>query len=92
MAPGRGRGGATERKSVGSHLLALVAPTRGGEMRGHVRKRHTREFIADIGRHPTTGRRRQKSRSGFSTKKEVESALHEFIRYIEGGGEMCECS
>ncbi len=36
--------------------------------------------------HPTTGRRRQKSKSGFATRKEAESALHELIRYIEGGG------
>ena len=54
-------------------------------MRGHVRKRRSREFIVDIGRHPITGRRRQKSKSGFATKREAESALHEFIRYIEGG-------
>jgi len=41
----------------------------------------------DIGPHPITGRRRQKSKSGFATKREAESALHEFIRYIEGGGD-----
>lgn len=29
----------------------------------------------------------QKSKSGFGTKKEAESALREFIRYIEGGGD-----
>lgn len=58
-------------------------------MRGHVRKRRTWEFIVDIGPHPVTGRRRQKSKCGFATKKEAESALHEFIRYIEGGGDPC---
>lgn len=56
-------------------------------MRGHVRKRRTWEFIVDIGRDPVTGRRRQKSKSGFATKKDADSALHEFIRYIEGGGD-----
>lgn len=56
-------------------------------MRGHVRKRRTWEFIVDIGRDPVTGRRRQKSKSGFAAKREAESALHEFIRYIEGGGD-----
>src|SRR6266542_3899055 len=55
-------------------------------MRGHVRKRHTWEFIVDISPHPVSGRRRQKSKSGFATRKEAESALHEFIRYVEGGG------
>ncbi len=56
-------------------------------MRGHIRKRRTWEFIVDIGPHPVTGRRRQKSKSGFATKREAESALHEFIRYVEGGGD-----
>ncbi|MCA1694523.1 MAG: Arm DNA-binding domain-containing protein, partial [Actinobacteria bacterium] len=55
-------------------------------MRGHVRKRQTWEFIVDIGPHPTTGRRRQRSKSGFATRKEAESALHEFLHYLDGGG------
>ena len=58
-------------------------------MRGHVRKRRTWEFIVDIGPHPVTGKRRQKSKSGFATKKKAESALHEFIRHVEGGGDPC---
>jgi integrase len=58
-------------------------------MRGHVGKRRTWEFIVDVGPHPLTGKRRQKSKSDFNTKKEVESALREFIRYIEGGGDSC---
>ena len=58
-------------------------------MRGHVRKRRTWEFIVDVGPHPVTGRRRQKSKSGFATKKEAESALHEFIRLVDGGGDPC---
>ncbi|MBA2426414.1 MAG: tyrosine-type recombinase/integrase [Actinobacteria bacterium] len=58
-------------------------------MRGHVRKRRTWEFIVDVGPHPVTGGRRQKSKSGFASKKEAESALHEFIRYVEGGGDPC---
>jgi integrase len=56
-------------------------------MRGHIRKRHTWEFIVDVGRHPSTGRRRQKSKRGFLTKREAESALHEFIRHVEDGGD-----
>ena len=58
-------------------------------MRGHVRKRHTWEFIVDVGPHPVTGKRRQKSKSGFATKKGAESALREFIRHVEGGGDPC---
>ena len=52
-------------------------------MRGHVRKRHSWEFIVDIGPDPDTGRRRQKGKSGLETRKEAESALREFITYIE---------
>ena len=58
-------------------------------MRGHVRKRRTWEFIVDIGPHPVTGKKRQKSKSGFATKKEAESPLHKFIRHVEGGGDPC---
>ncbi|MGH2699381.1 MAG: tyrosine-type recombinase/integrase [Actinomycetota bacterium] len=58
-------------------------------MRGHVRKRRTWEFIVDVGPHPATGKRRQKSKSGFARKREAESALHEFIRHVEGGGDPC---
>jgi hypothetical protein len=58
-------------------------------MRGHVRKRRTWEFIVDVGPHPVTGKQRQKSKSGFAAKKEAESALRDFIRYVEGGGDPC---
>jgi hypothetical protein len=58
-------------------------------MRGHVRKRRTWEFIVDVGPHPLTGRRRQKSKFGFATKSGAESALHEYIRYVEAGGDPC---
>lgn len=43
----------------------------------------------DVGPHPVTGKRRQKSKSGFGTKKEAESGLREFIRYVEGRGDPC---
>jgi hypothetical protein len=33
------------------------------------------------------GRRRQTSKSGFATRRDAESALHEFILYVEGGGD-----
>lgn len=54
-----------------------------------MRKRRTWEFIVDVGPHPLTGRRRQKSKCGFATKREAESALHEYIRYVEAGGDPC---
>src|SRR6266511_5785122 len=70
-------------------LFLHRAGQRRPAVQGHVRKRRSWEFIVDIGPHPVTGRRRQKSKGGFSTRREAESALHEFIRYIEGGGDPC---
>jgi hypothetical protein len=51
------------------NYAATSCTTRGATMRGHVRKRRTWEFIVDIGPHPHTGKRRQKSKSAFNTKK-----------------------
>jgi integrase len=59
-------------------------------MRGHVRKRRTWEFIVDIGRHPVTGRRCQKSKSSFATRGDAERALREFIEFTEGGNPFPE--
>lgn len=57
-------------------------------MRGHVRKRGAGwEWIAEVGIDHATGRRRQKSKAGFRTKRGCESALREFIRHLEGGGD-----
>jgi integrase len=56
-------------------------------VRGHIRKRRTWEFIVDVGPHPVTGKGRQKSKCGFGTKTEAESALREFIRHVEGAGD-----
>jgi integrase len=36
-----------------------------------------------------TGRRRHKSKSGFATRRDAESALHEYIRDLVGGGDPC---
>jgi Arm DNA-binding domain/Phage integrase, N-terminal SAM-like domain len=77
----------TRRRRLTMH--SHPGPKRGGIVRGHARKRRTWEFIVDVGPHPITGWRRQKSKSGFATKKEAESALHEFIRLVEGGGDPC---
>jgi len=52
-----------------------------------VRKRRTWEFIVDVSRHPVTGRRHQKSKGSFATKREAESALHELIHSMDGGAD-----
>lgn len=55
-------------------------------MRGHIRKRGaTWAYVIEIGRHPDTGRRRQKWRSGFRTRKEAERALAEELGRINRG-------
>jgi len=79
----------TEDAESAGPLPKLSNPASEGKppMKGHIRKRRSWEFVVDIGRDPVTGRRRQKSKSGFATKKEAESALHEFIQYIAGGGQ-----
>lgn len=40
-------------------------------------------FVLDIGRDPITNKRRQKSKGGFSTKKEAEAACAKLINQVE---------
>ena len=55
-------------------------------MRGHVQRRgKTWAYWVDIGRDPATGRRRQRTKSGFPTRKEAEQALAEMIRDVGKG-------
>jgi integrase len=56
-------------------------------MKGYIRKRGSKySFTVDIGRDPITGKRRQKTKGGFKTKKEAQSALAKFIAEIEEHG------
>lgn len=55
-------------------------------MQGYVRKRGDKySFTVDVGRDPATGKRKQKSKSGFKTKKEAQKALHELIDQVNKG-------
>lgn len=55
-------------------------------MKGYVRKRgKTWSYTVDIGRDPVTNKRKQKTKSGFKTKKEAEKALTEVNYEIEKG-------
>ncbi|MCZ8518857.1 site-specific integrase [Paenibacillus caseinilyticus] len=55
-------------------------------MKGYFRKRGEKwSFSVDLGPDPATGKRRQKTVSGFKTKKEAERACAELIAAIEGG-------
>jgi integrase len=55
-------------------------------MKGYFRKRgKTWSFTLDIGK-DAQGKRKQKTKSGFKTKKEAEKACAELITQIENGG------
>jgi integrase len=57
------------------------------KMKGYFRKRGNKwSFTVDIGRDPITGKRRQKTVSGFKTKKEAQAACAELIAKIEKEG------
>ncbi|MCP4383140.1 MAG: site-specific integrase [Hyphomicrobiales bacterium] len=42
-------------------------------------------YVADAGRDPNTGKRRQRSKGGFSTRKAAEAAMREFLHARESG-------
>lgn len=55
-------------------------------MKGYVRKRGSNwSFTVDVGKDPITGKRKQKTKSGFKTKKEAESALNDYVYQINRG-------
>ncbi len=55
-------------------------------MRGHVRKRgNSWCVVADVGRDPVTGKRRQQWQSGFRTRKDAERSLTETLARLERG-------
>ena len=66
-------------------------------MKGYFRKRNGKwSFTIDVGKDPATGRRKQKSRSGFNTKKEAQAVCAQLINEIEQGeyrnnGKMLVC-
>ncbi|MED0762331.1 site-specific integrase [Aneurinibacillus thermoaerophilus] len=60
-------------------------------MKGYFRKRGTKwSFTIDVGRDPETGKRKQKTVSGFKTKKEAEKACAEMIAQVENGQYVVE--
>ncbi|KYG28132.1 tyrosine-type recombinase/integrase [Alkalihalobacillus trypoxylicola] len=55
-------------------------------MKGYFRKRgNSWSFTIDVGRDPETGKRKQKTQSGFKTKKEAQSACASLIDKINKG-------
>ena len=55
-------------------------------MQGHVYKRGKGwTYVADAGRDPATGRRRQRSKGGFRTRKAAEAAMREYLHARESG-------
>jgi len=59
-------------------------------MRGSVVKRgNTWSYVVDVGRDPVSGRRRQRWRGGFATKREAEKALGRALAAV-GAGEVAD--
>lgn len=55
-------------------------------MRGSVRKQgSTYSYWLDIGPNPVTGKRRQRTKGGFRTKRECQAALNEAISALRSG-------
>lgn len=55
-------------------------------MKGYVRKRgNSWSFTVDVGKDPRTGKRKQKTQSGFKTKKEAQNALAEMVTHVDKG-------
>jgi hypothetical protein len=55
-------------------------------MRGSIRKRGgTYTYILDLPPDPVTGKRRQKTKGGFRTKRECQAALNEAIMTVQTG-------
>jgi hypothetical protein len=55
-------------------------------MRGSIRKRgSTYTYILDMPPDPVTGKRRQKTKGGFRTKRECQAALNEAIMAVQTG-------
>ena len=55
-------------------------------MKGYIRKRGKGySYTIDIGKDPITGKRKQKTKSGFKTKKEAQAALNEVVYEVNKG-------
>jgi integrase len=55
-------------------------------MKGYIRKRGNKwSYTVDIGKDPRSGKRKQKTQSGFKTKKEAQAALAELVNNVEKG-------
>ena len=60
-------------------------------MQGHLHKRgRSWGWVVDVGRDPATGKRRQKTKSGFRTKAEAERALRELLDRLESGNYVAD--
>lgn len=57
-------------------------------MKGHVRQRGDRstwEYVIDVGKDPKTGKRRQRSKGGFTTRRAAQRAMREALTALDGG-------
>src|SRR5690606_13520944 len=62
-------------------------------MRGCVTKRgKTWAFVVEVGKHPVTGKRKQKWRSGFASKAEAEQELAKTLVELGKGKQLFEAT
>jgi hypothetical protein len=55
-------------------------------VRGHVHRRGTTwTYVIDVGRDPSTGRRRQRTKGGFRVKRDAERAMTEMLQTLDEG-------
>lgn len=49
------------------------------------RRGSTWTYVVDVGRDPASGRRRQRTKGGFRTKRDAGRALAELVRTLDDG-------
>jgi hypothetical protein len=58
-------------------------------MRGHVHRRGAGwGYVVDVGRDPVTGKRRQRTKSGFETRCEAEAAVRVVLEEVRTGADV----
>lgn len=74
-------------------IAVLPGFTQGGNTMAYFRKRgEFWSYTVDVGRDPTTGKRKQKVVSGFKTKREAEKACAELVTEYERGNLVVSAS
>ncbi len=65
--------------------MRVEHPVSGPSRRPVPSRRKNWTYVVDVGVDPVSGKRRQRTRGGFATKKEAEAALREMLGTVEVG-------